>query len=564
MKTANNGFRPICTFKKHRTYTKGLATLLTIVILNLVISCNYYNVRDVTTSPETIADQIKDFNASQNYAIIHSGENIWNLDKLVLNEDDKTISGVAQHLNEEHISKKPRAKKKVHRYKKLKQQPFNELHFNINKDITPGFGTQITIPFSDILSLSINDKNSGRSILNAVAGTIGIIAVVSIIAAAVKGSCPFIYVNNGEEFIFTGELYPGIITANQERDDYLSLPNLTSNNDEYNIKITNELKEIQHTDLVELIVVEHPENVTILMDKNGLLHSFSSIIPPNKVMVDHLKNDITPSLKKDNVSYLFNSEMKYPTSLRNLELEFDKPAQSKQAKLFVTVKNSMWLDYVFGKFNAQFGTYYDKFQKDQQFISKEKSTKWMNEQNIPISVYIKTTMGWELVDKINTVGPMATRDIVVPIDINNITSDKLEIKLETGFMFWEVDYVGIDYTENLVVKSQTFKPFMALDQHNIDVTSLLANTDQKYFVQPNIGDEVTVTFKVSEPSGQLKQSFYLKNRGYYNYIRNYTGKPNFNKLKLFKEAGAFTDFSKYEYEALMDYDNQLDMATINN
>ena len=76
-----------------------------------------------------------------------------------------------------------------------------------------------------------------------------------------------------------------------------------------------------------------------------------------------------------------------------------------------------------------------------------------------------------------------------------------------------------------------------------------------------LGDEVIVNFKINDPKPDSNRTFFLKNRGYYNYIRNYTGEPNFQKLKLFREAGAFTDFSKYEYEALMDYEGQFDLAS---
>jgi len=279
------------------------------------------------------------------------------------------------------------------------------------------------------------------------------------------------------------------------------------------------------------------------------------------VLIDNLNVDNVPALNKDDNSYLFNSDIIKSSSIRNIELEFKNPQYSKNAKLFLTLKNSMWLDYVFGKFNEQFGSYYNQFQKDQQESTKEKSTKWMNDQNIPLSVYLKTKTGWKLVDRINTVGPMATRDIAVPIDLTSDLDENVVIKLETGFMFWEVDYVGIDFTEDLPLTINYINPNEAIDGTNNNVTNLLSKADQNYFVQPNIGDEVVVKFKISELKTDLSRTFYLKNRGYYNYIRNYDSEPNFQKLKLFREPSAFTDFSKYEYEVLMDYGNQFDLAS---
>ena len=78
------------------------------------------------------------------------------------------------------------------------------------------------------------------------------------------------------------------------------------------------------------------------------------------------------------------------------------------------------------------------------------------------------------------------------------------------------------------------------------------------YVEINIGDEVFVSFKTNKGNLDLEKTFFLKNRGYYNYVRDYKGEPNFQKLKLFREAGAFTEFSKLEYEAIMDYEKQFD------
>ena len=557
--STNQKFRPLFFFVNNKKVTSFLSMLLVFSFLNLIISCSYYNVRDVTTTPENVAQKVQDFNMTQKYAIVHSGADIWHLSNLIINEDNKTISGEVQSLNQLHVLSN--RDKRVHSYNKSKNEPLNEVHFILENNMESEIGAQVIIPFSNIKYISVNHKNTGRSIANVFFGTIGVLAVIAIIIVATKSSCPFIYVKNGEEFIFTGELYPGILTANQQRDDYLLLPHLNEVNNEYSIKITNELKEIQYTDFVQLLEVNHPENVKVLLDKNGFTQTFSNINSPVNVLVDYLNIDNTPALAKDNNSYLFNSKISTTSSIRNIELEFNKPKHSEKAKLFLTVKNSMWLDYVFGKFNEQFGTYYAQFQKDQQESTKEKSNQWMNAQNIPLSVYLKTNSGWELVDTINTVGPMASRDIAIPIDVSSVLEERVVIKLETGFMFWEVDYAGIDFTENLVLDVNYINPDEAIDGNNNNVTKLISEADQNYFGQPNIGDEVVVNFKISDSKPNVNRTFFLKNRGYYNYIRNYDGVPNFQKLRLFKEAGAFTDFSKYEYEALMDYENQFDVAS---
>ncbi len=339
-----------------------------------------------------------------------------------------------------------------------------------------------------------------------------------------------------------------------QKDDYLPLGQLVPENDNYTLKISNLLKEVQRTDFVQLILVNHNHNTQVLLDSKGHLHTFKTIEAPVRAIVDGGLNYIEASLKKDNDFYAFNTSKATENSVRNVVFEFNKPINDDDAKLYLTAKNSVWLDYIFGKFNEQFGSYYDRFQKNQQKVDAKTISDWSKGQNIPLSVYLKTSGGWQLIERINTVGPMAMRDIVVPLDLKKVEEAKVQIKLETGFMFWEVDYVGIDYSENIDLYISYVSPSRALDQNSKDMTALLANSDGNYLVQPNIGDEVVVNFPIKPNKENQVQSAFLKNRGYYNYIRSYEGKPDFAKLKNFREDNMFTKFSEKAYFEFVNFD----------
>ncbi|OMP30737.1 hypothetical protein [Mangrovimonas sp. DI 80] len=516
--------------------------------------------RDIATTPDTISNEIANFNETYNYVVIHTKGHIWHLNDFVLNETEKTISGLCAPLDEAHIPLKPREDDKVHRYT-TEQKPLNELHFYVNSTLDPEFGTRVSFPLSDITSISVNDKNTGKTVASAIGVTIGAIALIAIIVALTKSSCPFLYVKNGNEYQFGGELYPGIITPNMQCEDYLKLPDLKVTNNTYDIKVTNELKEVQHTDFLELVEISHSPDISVLMDQNGNPHTFSKLQAPKQSIVHGVKTHLDWVLEKDSRPFQFNNELDSDTSVRGVDFLFEKPKfATSQAKLYLSVKNSLWLDYVFGKFNEQFGTYYPEFQKQQQTSSKRKSLDWIEAQHIPLSIYVKTTNGWELVERLRTVGPMAYRDLAVAVDMGKVEGEQLAVRLETGFMFWEVDYIGIDYSENVDLAIEHITPYKAIDQQGRDVTETLLTADRNYLIQPNVGDEVTVTFPIELNESNLNRTYFLKNRGYYNYIRHYDKEPDFQKLKLFREAEAFTDFSKYEYEALMTYEKSFDVV----
>ncbi|MGJ5640905.1 hypothetical protein [Formosa sp. S-31] len=562
MKTPlHSGFCPLTYFSIHKKTTRVIAYILIILLSHLVTACSYYNVHDVVTQPETLGQQIETLNKEKPYAVMHSPLVTWHLENITLNEYDKTMSGTVAELTAKHITEKPRETKRVHAYSQSKASPFNELHFYLEDIDLRQYGSPITIPFSAITKISVNDKNTGRSIANAFLGVIGVLAIATIVVALTKSSCPYIYVQNGDNFVFTGELYPGVLTENQQRDDYIKLPEIFSENDDFNVKISNELKEVQYTDLVQLIEVIHPKDIEVLMDSDGTPYSIKNPQAPKQVLIDQETSNIIPAMEKDENSYLFNTNLNTNKNTRQVELSFEKPLNATQAKLVLTLKNSLWLDYVFGKFNALFGTYFPEFQKKQAEYTREENTNWINSQHLPLAVYVKNSTGWELVQRIQTVGPMATRDIVVPIDLTKIQTKDLEIKLETGFMFWEVDYTAVDYSSQDKLEVNYINPFQAIDQNHQDVTPLLLESEGKYLVQPNVGDAVTVSFKTNTSSAQMKASYFLKNRGYYTYIRDYKTKPNLMQLKVFKEAEAFTEYSRLEYAALMDYESQFDLVS---
>ena len=540
-------------FYKEKNVTTVIAWLLIVAILNLS-SCSYYTSRNVPTTGENISKTVKEFNQTEKYVIIHYNDLSWHLDNMIINENGQTISGTVLPINPQHQYKRIRESKRVHRYNIKKTKPLDEIHFYLKTPTNFEVNTSVSIPLSDIASVSVNDKNTGRAIANVILGTVGTLFVTLLLYAALKSSCPFIYIKNGENYDFVGELYPGIITANMQKDDYLPLSKFKPDNGVYSLKIANQLKEIQYTNHVQLVLVNHEKDVEVLLDREGVLQTFSKIIPPINATLDNQIIDIATALKKDNNFYAFNTSIESENNTRNVIFEFDKPYQKGDAKLYLTAKNSVWLDYIFGKFNEQFGSYYKTFQKQQQQVDADKIKEWSQGQHIPLSVYIKTIAGWQLVDRINTVGPMAMRDIVVPLKLDNVFGDKVQVKLETGFMFWEVDYVGIDFTKNIDLELEYINPSKAVDQYGNDVTDLLDKTDEKYFAQPNIGDEVLVNFPINELKGELNHSVFLKNSGYYNYIRDYKGMPDFEKLKSFKENGAFTNFSE---EAYFDFVNNI-------
>lgn len=156
---------------------------------------------------------------------------------------------------------------------------------------------------------------------------------------------------------------------------------------------------------------------------------------------------------------------------------------------------------------------------------------------------------------------MSARDIVVPIPLT-AKDEKIQIKLVSGYMFWDLDYAGMDCSKNENIQTTTLKPTSAIDENGNNVTALLTQKDKKHLVQPSIGNEVTLHFPAVKPSANSKQSFFFKTNGYYEYIRNYKGKPDFDKLKTFREKGALNAFSIALYKDFVSDSRNLSLIAL--
>ena len=101
-------------------------------------------------------------------------------------------------------------------------------------------------------------------------------------------SCPYVYSFDGEDYTLEGEIYSGAILPVLERDDYLRLSAIRPSDDRYRVRMTNELYEIQRTNLVELIVCDHPPHTEVLFDKHGIAHTISAPTAPVRLSLIHI------------------------------------------------------------------------------------------------------------------------------------------------------------------------------------------------------------------------------------------------------------------------------------
>ncbi|GAB3573656.1 hypothetical protein [Hymenobacter daeguensis] len=531
-----------------RPVAAAISWFLLAVFVPLLSGCNYYRTKDQPVSRDNV-----NLLAESKLFVIHQGDAAWvlrnpKLNGEVLEGNREPVKGVVEFYQT------PPGKGVSPRYRRWDaEQVLNIVHVYIS-DVQPGPEDRVSIPFASIRQIDLVEKDSGKTTASYVLGglgiTAGVVAILAVIVALTKSSCPFVYAYDGHEYRFVGEAYGGAIFAPAERNDYLPLPGMQPENGEYRLKISNELKERQYTNLAELWLVQHPAGTQVLLDQRGHVQTLTTPLPPTQAR-SQAGHDCTAQLQAtDHSAFLFNEDQ--PGSAPNsLTLSFAKPAAARHGKLVLHAQNSLWLDYLYGAFIEKFGTAYNSWAAQQKTQPAEINRQWSLDQSIPLKVYVEAGHGWQLAETIPTIGPLAARDLVVPLGFAANATGQVRVKLECGFMFWEVDYAALDCSPNVPVQLDNCRLSSARTERGTDARAQLAADDTLYLSQPRPGSVASLSYQshLPAPAAGTRCTAFLRTKGYYEHIRDFQGLPNLPELYAFKKPGRFIEFSKEQYRA---------------
>ncbi len=519
-----------------------ISFLLLITFIHLIVSCNYYQTKSYDEMEDMVA-QINETLEESRYILFVQGDVMWSsknidFDKNNINVDLEPLPEQWEQLHQSVDSLK---------HKRIvldKHRPITtEVRIHLKDDATLSTGQQL-INLESIDRVEVYDRDLGRTIANYIGVSIGVFAIIIIVILLTKSSCPYIYSYDGDGFVFEGESYGGAIFKPLERVDYIPLSGLRTVDGLSTVRITNELYEKQFVNQVRLIEIETEPDAQALIDRHGTIHIISDPIDPIKATSEGL--DYTKELQANNLLGFYFDGSSNTTSIT---LEF--PNSMNEGKLLVNAKGSLWLDYVFGEFTKLLGNEYPEFIQKQNKKSPEELQKWIKDQNLQLNVYEQVDSEWKFIDYFDMVGPLGEgRDLVMHIPSNGKPNGTRKIKLETGFMFWELFHASIDYSTNGAYNSKELVPISAINQQGNEVLEKLLKNDQAYLIQPQVGDYATIDFPTASTDTESITHRILEISGYYEHIRSFENQPDMMSLLRFRTPGHFSDFSREKYDAL--------------
>ncbi len=550
------------------TFNQVIRGIALVTLFNLLNGCYYYKVLVPQDPPEPTVLKLQD---EAKFIILHYNDQAWHFSSITY--EDSVISGDLTYLTGHTSYIRTNPASTHNRYKKTVKEVadgkyvnnaevLNEVHVYVS-DYTRLTDTRYSIPANSIYKIEIYDKAVRETVASWVFGGLAVTGGIVLAAIIISNppssgsssssssggcSCPSIKVFDGNEYKFIGDIFSGSIRPVLERDDFLALPAMNDKGKVYKLKMYNEDHEIQHINLAELIVVDHNKDQDVMIDKYGSLQTLKDIVTPFEAENVNGINILPLIETKDSLSYIGDTK---PEGLNNEEIimKFIKPANAVSSKLVIRARNTLWLEMLYANYHARIGEKYDEFSKRQETIPAKEQIEWALSQNFPLSLYMEKNGAWKFLDYFNIAGPKAFKDDILEINLDDIDSDTVKLKLGYGFLFWEIDYAGMDFTTNDPARVYKVPIKNATDEKDANLSELLNTADDKYYVQNEVGNESVLTFNLPEWSGDSR-TVILHTKGYYHIQRELQGKPDRQFLRSFRKPGRFPSYSREMFDHL--------------
>lgn len=358
----------------------------------------------------------------------------------------------------------------------------------------------------------------------AVATTIGVAAVASSSRGGgsgmgVGGSCPRVYSFDGSEWHLDSGTYGAAFFEADQQTDHDLLEKLAPVDGEYRLRLANELDETEHVDALSLVVVDHPAGSRVVPAPDGELITFTSPHAPLRA-VDLRGIDVQERVARRDGrlwgSDLSGRDPSRPEDTRDgLELVFAKPHAAKELKLSMTGMNTpeavQIVFHLLSLQGDQLPALYDRLNSS---ALARKLMRRLYEGVGLLTVSVRTPNGWSQRGVFEAAGNEIAKAQALRIPIDDITGERIELRLESAVGMWHVDRVSVDYSVDVPVETHQ----LALDRATLhdgrDVLSTLSQIDETR-LSTEKGDWAELTFTApAPPASGMRRSFVVQTTGY--------------------------------------------------
>jgi len=416
-------------------------------------------------------------------------------------------------------------------------------------------GEMAVYSVDDVLYARVETVNVGASIAATLGITLLVMAAIIGVAIATKESCPFVYAWDGERFVFDAEPLGGSVSRGLERADLSRLEHLKPLQNEYRLRVRNEVPEIQYLDDMKLVVVDHAPGRHIVSDLTGTLYAVEDATAPASA-VDENGRDLLPFFRAtDGVAWQTklpkDDTWKGAPRRHEITLRFDKPAGANEARMVVNAGTALWGSNMIREMLQMRGDGVGRWHEsiDRGGPAMEELTRFNEREELYfLKFYVRRHGEWTFGGWIPGGGPFITEDRVIPIDLSGVDGDAVEIRMMPPKGFWTFDYMAVEFGAGETVTGTPVPLRKATTSEGTDILGLLAARDGRRYVMREMGDDAALVFDAPAPVAGMERTVFLETFGYYEIQIDET-QPEKTALieRMLATPGAIVDYALDEY-----------------
>jgi len=403
----------------------------------------------------------------------------------------------------------------------------NEMHIYIADTTRYAIGQQADISLRSIDKIEILEFDSTRTakakkstVVTGFVVTGVIIAGIIIVAIASVDDycdiyyCPTVEVHGVNGFSTEGTFLNGVNMPQLERSDVIPLMKGDVNANSH-FRIKNNFAETEYINNAKLLIVQQPDDKTVMLSNEGIPYAVGNIISPAEVISNTNQAILQAIAQKDGMSYLFDDSSNVEGT-NDLVFQFPFKGNAERANLILDVKTTPWLNQLFSCVARVEGSEYSNWLRKPELASRDELMNWMNRNHIPLTVSVYTNEGWQEQATLLPSGSKDGQSIVIPLNFQSGHDEKLLVRIQAGFNFWDLDRVGIDYTNPDPLPFTIQNPETAINQDGCDMVAELNELDNSYAINDGKGTFIDMTFERNALQNSDKRLiFFLEASGYY-------------------------------------------------
>ncbi len=531
-------------------YKKKPFVLYFLTLLILQSSCiTFYKSRSMRQDENSSTLQsLENFDTGKYRFVIHSGDLLWAIDYVKFSEHE--ISGSIGKLNDQEYAyyKKLSGDQRTARVPIFDRQYIYQVHIFVDK--LKQNNNILTIHEDDIKGVQIYNIDGALTFVS-YAATASVVTIAAIgTFLIIVCNCPHVYTYNGDTYNYTNTLFTGAVSPKLERYDYKIMPDYFPGSHEYKLMLKNDEAEKQYTNEIGLMVVHHNKKTEVYPDQNGNVYGINSPRQPVKIVDDLGENVADLIAAPDNVPFSFDTKSEH--TYANLYPVFNVNNENGNAALVLRLKNSKWGGFIYHEFSKKFGRYHDNWVRKNQKQTKEQMEETLKDHGITMLVSVKQGNEWIDVEEIDLIGDVAYQSLVIPIDKKYLSNETLEIRLRSGFKFWEIDYIAFE--NNAEKDLEVGYPSLQVVNNgaSTELIEKLQTNDDLYMEHTSTGDSTYISFKGLKSKEGMSRTLILKSKGFYKSQVKFKGKPDFAELKKFRDPGELSKYSRRLYNTYVD------------